>query len=54
MGKVYKDRKSSGCGLCKPNKHGWAPKKKAKTIAIEKEMDREIIKEILNDMQNTQ
>jgi hypothetical protein len=45
MGKVYKDKKSSGCALCKPHKHGWAPKKKAKIIAIEKEMDREIIKE---------
>ena len=52
MGKVYKDRKSSGCGLCKPHKHGWAPKKKAKTIAIEKEMDREINKVIGNSVQN--
>jgi hypothetical protein len=42
MGKVYKDKKSSGCALCKPHKHGWAPKKKAKVIAIEKEMDREM------------
>ncbi len=38
MGKVYKDKKSGGCALCKPHKHGWAPKKKAKVIAIEKEM----------------
>ncbi|MEW6040679.1 MAG: hypothetical protein AB1633_04085 [Elusimicrobiota bacterium] len=42
MGKVYKDKKSKGCALCKPHKHGWAPKKKAKIIAIELEMDREI------------
>ncbi len=42
MGKVYKDKKSKGCALCKPHKHRWAPKKKAKTIAIEKEMEREI------------
>jgi len=45
MGKVYKDKKSSGCALCKPHKHRWAPKKRAKIIALEKEMDREIIKE---------
>jgi hypothetical protein len=28
MGGVYKDKKSSGCGLCKPHKHGWDPKHK--------------------------
>jgi hypothetical protein len=44
MGKVYKDKKSNGCALCKPHKHGWAPKKKAKIIAFEKEMDGEISK----------
>jgi len=42
MGKVYKDKKSKGCALCKPHKHGWAPKKKAKITAIEKATDREI------------
>ncbi|MEW6002213.1 MAG: hypothetical protein AB1638_06140 [Nitrospirota bacterium] len=46
MGKVYKDKKSRGCALCKPHKHGWAPKKKIKTIFIEKEMHREINKAI--------
>jgi hypothetical protein len=46
MGKVYKDKKSKGCALCKPHKHGWSPKKKIKTIFIEKEMDREINKTI--------
>jgi len=46
MGKVYKDKKSKGCALCKPHKHGWAPKKKAKITAIEKETDREINKVI--------
>jgi hypothetical protein len=51
MGKVYKDKKSSGCALCKPHKHGWAPKKKAKIIALEKEMDREIIKETGSSVQ---
>lgn len=42
MGKVYKDKKSGGCALCKPHKHGWAPKKKARVMDIEKNMDREI------------
>jgi hypothetical protein len=42
MGKVYKDRESKGCALCKPHKHGWAPKKKPKVISYEKETDREI------------
>jgi len=44
MEKVYKDKKSKGCALCKPNKHGWTPKKKAKIIAFEKEMTRDINK----------
>lgn len=44
MGKVYKDKKSKGCALCKPHKHGWAPKKKAKIVAVEKEMEKEINK----------
>ena len=44
MGKIYKDKKSKGCALCKPHKHGWAPKKKAKVLALERETDREIIK----------
>ena len=26
----YKDKKSSGCALCKPWKHGWEPKHKLK------------------------
>ena len=41
MGKVYKDKKSKGCALCKPHKHGWTPKKKAKVIAQEKAMKKE-------------
>jgi hypothetical protein len=42
MGKVYKDKKSKGCALCKPHKHVWAPKKKPKVVSYEKEMDRQI------------
>ncbi len=48
MGKVYKDKKSKGCALCKPHKHGWAPKKKAKIIAIEKVMEKEINKVVVS------
>ena len=41
MGKVYKDKKSSGCALCKPHKHGWTPKKKDKQAALERAMQKE-------------
>ncbi len=51
MGKVYKDKKSSSCALCKPHKHGWAPKKKARIIVVEKQLDREIA-ETLADSDN--
>jgi hypothetical protein len=44
MGRMYKDKKSKGCALCKPHKHGWSPKKKAKVIAMEKEMLKDINK----------
>jgi hypothetical protein len=44
MGKIYKDKKSKGCALCKPHKHGWDPKKKAKVIAKEKEMEKETVR----------
>ena len=43
MGKIYKDKKSKGCALCKPHKHGWAPKKKAKILIFEKVMEKEIV-----------
>ena len=42
MGKIYKDKKSKGCALCKPHKHGWAPKRKPKVRAYEEETDKEI------------
>ncbi|GEM_PF-3544427 len=28
----YRDKKSKGCALCKPHKHGWQPKHKPKTL----------------------
>jgi len=40
MGKVYKDKKSKGCSLCKPHKHGWAPKKQVRERAAEMESAR--------------
>ena len=43
MGEIYKDKKSKGCALCKPHKHGWAPKKKAKVLALERETDKVIM-----------
>jgi hypothetical protein len=42
MGKVYRDKKSSGCALCKPHKHGWSPKKNPKEMALEREMEKEV------------
>lgn len=42
MGKVYKDKKSSGCALCKPHKHGWEPKKKRREIVEEIEAEKEV------------
>ncbi len=40
MGKIYKNKKSKGCALCKPHKHGWAPKKKVKERTAEMESAR--------------
>lgn len=45
MGKVYKNKKGSGCKMCKPHKHGWAPKKKVKDLSEEEEA-RKIIKKL--------
>lgn len=38
----YKNKKSSGCALCKPWKHGWEPKHKLKDRNRLKEMGSEI------------
>ncbi len=40
MGNAYKYKKSKGCALCKPHKHGWAPKKKVKERTAEMELAR--------------
>lgn len=29
----YRDKKSKGCALCKPHKHGWAPKHTSQMLA---------------------
>ncbi len=42
MGKVCRNKKSSGCALCKPHKHGWSPKKKPRELALEREIERDI------------
>ncbi len=38
----YRDRKSSGCGLCKPHKHGRAALRKPREAAEERELQREL------------
>ena len=42
MGKVYKDKKSSGCGFCKPHKSGWEPKKKERGRFMAKVAEKDI------------
>lgn len=42
MGNLYRDKKSSGCALCKPHKHGWARKFKSKELVIRKQLEKEI------------
>ncbi len=34
----HRDKKSSGCGLCKPHKHGVAPLRKDREAAEEREL----------------
>ncbi len=46
MGKVYKNKKSSGCSLCKPHKHKRADKLKAKVRDFYDRTDREINSEM--------
>ncbi len=41
MGKVYK-RKRRSCGLCKPQKTGWAPRLKERQRALLKAHEAEI------------
>ena len=40
MGKIYKDKKGSSCGLCKPHKNGWTDKKKSKDRALQNEHEK--------------
>lgn len=42
MGSVYKDKKGSSCGCCKPHKNGWGKKHKAKHRALSQEHKRQI------------
>jgi len=41
MGNLYRDKKSSGCAMCKPHKHGWAKKYKPSELQKRKIMKRE-------------
>jgi len=38
--------------MCKPHKHGKAPKKKARTAALEQHMDRKIAEPIAQSQQS--
>ena len=42
MGKIYKNKKSGGCGLCKPHKHKKADKLKRKVRDFYNRTEREI------------
>ncbi len=41
MGAVYRKKNPGGCALCKPHKHGWDPKFKARELALRRELDEE-------------
>lgn len=38
----HRDRKSSGCGLCKPHKHGGAPLRKVREAFEERQLQKEL------------
>jgi len=42
MGKIYKNKKSGGCALCKPHKHKKADKLKRRVRDLYNQTDREI------------
>lgn len=42
MGHWYRDKKSSGCAMCKFWKHGWGIKFKEKEFALRKRTDKQI------------
>ena len=44
MGKIYR-RKRHSCGLCKPNKMGWAPARTDRERMEEQQAQREVIDE---------
>ena len=43
MARIYKNKKSGGCSLCKPHKHKKADKLKRKVRDLYNRTDREII-----------
>jgi hypothetical protein len=54
MGSLYRDKKSSGCAMCKPHKHGWAKKFKNAELDKRRIMNREIEGVILNAMETAE
>jgi len=42
MGKWIRDKKSSGCAMCKPWKHGWSLKYEGKELQFRKITDKQI------------
>ncbi|VVB50632.1 Uncharacterised protein [uncultured archaeon] len=51
MGKVYAKGKHRTCGVCKPHKVGWEPKKKLKVRVKEKSMALDI-RDVDRDLMN--
>lgn len=45
MGRWFRDKKSSGCAMCKPWKHGWSEKFKDKELILRRRTDK-LIREI--------
>ena len=46
MGKLYRDKKSSGCALCRPYKHGWEKKFTPRELAVRRAKERELLEAI--------
>lgn len=46
MGRIYKNKKSGGCSLCKPHKHKRADKLKPKVRDFYNRTSREIVETV--------
>jgi len=54
MGKWCRDKKSSGCAMCKPHKHGYALKYKEPELSYRRRTDKEIREIKLVDASSSQ